>query len=303
MSTVNDDSSNSNKHYTFTIDENDVVTAYFEVENGVITQESIGKDDFFEVDGTTIVQIKSSSNNNDPVEIVYSDPEGDGSYVITSDSSDTGSDDNSGGDDNSSGGGKEYKFTITDGQVLEAFEVKDGEEKPLPLDDDGSEFYSVGDNNTVVRSDEDPGIGTEITVYSDTDGDGIYQRFSESWTSESPGSGPFKIEDRLVYTGTDDSEKIAVRDGEDCHGGGGKDDFVLREAGNLRIADYSSSDDDLIVFDTGLGLTSKEEVQSYVTNLFYEGEDLVVEFGSAATVTLVGVPSDQITWDDVSVLS
>jgi len=296
MSTVNDDSSSSNKHFTFTLDDNNKVIAFFEVENGVSTEESIGSDDFFEVDGTTITRVKSSSN--DPVEIVYSDPEGDGTYVITSDSSNTGGDDNSSG-----GGGKGYKFTITDGQVIEVFEIKDGEEKPLPIDDDGTESYGVGDNNTVVRSDVEEGVGTEITVYDDADGDGIYHRFSESWTSESPGTGPFKIEDRLVYSGTDDSDKIAVRDGEDCHGGGGKDDFVLREAGNLRIADYSSSDDDLIVFDTGLGLTSKEEVQGYVTDLHYEGEDLVVVFGSAATITLVGVPSDQITWDDVSVLS
>lgn len=294
MSTVNDDSSSSDKHYTFTIDDNNRVTAYFEVENGVSTQESISSDDFFEVDATTITQVKSSSN--DPVEIVYSDPEGDGTYVITSDSSNTG------GDDDSSGGNdKGYKFTISDGTITEVIEIKDGEEKPDPISD--SETYSLGDNNTVVRTDVTDGVGSEITVYNDTDGDGIYHRFSEQWAPDTTGAGPFKIEDRLVYSGTDDSEKIAVRDSEDCHGGGGKDDFVLREAGNLRIADYSSSDDDLIVFDTGLGLTSKEEVQGYVTDLFYEGEDLVVVFGSAATVTLVGVPSDQITWDDVSVLS
>lgn len=296
MSTVNDDSSNSNKHFEFTFDDNGEVTAFYEVENDVRTQESIGTDDFFEVDGTTITQVKSSSN--DPVEIVYSDPEADGTYVITSDSSNTG------GEDNSSGGGKGYKFTIDAGNNITAvFEVKDGEEKPLPIDDDGTETYTVGDNNTVVRTDEEVGVGSEITVYDDTDGDKIYHRLSEQWAPDSPGTGPFKIEDRLVYTGTDDSEKIAVRDGEDCHGGGGKDDFVLREAGNLRIADYSSSDDGLIIFDTGLGLTSKEEVQGYVTDLHYEGDDLVVVFGSAATVTLVGVPSDQISWDNVDVQS
>ncbi|MCC7091737.1 MAG: hypothetical protein IT524_07255, partial [Nitrosomonas sp.] len=76
MSTVNDDSSNSNKHFEFTFDDNGEVTAFYEVENDVRTQESIGTDDFFEVDGTTITQVKSSSN--DPVEIVYSDPEADG---------------------------------------------------------------------------------------------------------------------------------------------------------------------------------------------------------------------------------
>lgn len=292
MSTVNDDSSNSNKHFEFTFDDNGEVTAFYEVENDVRTQESIGTDDFFEVDGTTITQVKSSSN--DPVEIVYSDPEADGTYVITSDSSNTG------GDDNSSGGGKEYKFTISDGTVTEVFEIKDGEEKPDPISD--SESYGL-DGDDVVRTDFIEGVGSEITVYKDTDKDGIYHRFSETWSSDSPGAGPFKIEERLVYTGTDDSEKIAVRDGEDCHGGGGKDDFVLREAGNLRIADYSSSDDGLIIFDTGLGLTSKEEVQGYVTDLHYEGDDLVVVFGSAATITLVGVPSDQISWDNVDVQS
>ncbi len=307
MSTGNDDSSSSNKHFTFTI-ENGVVTAYFEVENGISQQESIDSQDFFEINGVEITHVKQTSNGAE--EVVYSDPERDGSYTIISDSTNTGGDDNSSGEDNSSGNDdrpgsgdrKGYQFTINDNnEVTEVFEIKDGVPELKPIDDDGTESYAVADGNVIRTDIED--FGSEITTYADADGDGTYYRIAEQWASDSPGTGPFKIEDRLVYSPSDDNDKIAVRSGEDCHGGGGKDDFVIREAGNLRIGDYSASDDDFVVFDTGLGLASKEELQGYVTDLHYEGADLVVVFGSAATITLVGVPEGQISWDDVSVLS
>ncbi len=302
MSTGIDDSSSSNKHFTFTI-ENGVVRAYFEVENGISQQESIDSRDFFEINGVEITHVKQTSNG--PEEVVYSDPDGDQKYVVVSDSTNTGGDDNSSGNDDSPGSGdrKGYQFTINDNnEVTEVFEIKDGVRELKPIDDDGTESYAVGDGGRVIRTDIED-FGSEITTYADDDGDLTYYRIAEQWAPDSPGTGPFKIEDRLVFSPSDDSDKIAVRSGEDCHGGGGKDDFVIREPGNLRIGDYSASDDDLVVFDTGLGLASKEELQGYVTDLHYVGADLVVVFGSAASITLVGVPEGQITWDDVSVLS
>jgi hypothetical protein len=300
MSSGHEDSSGSNKHFTFTI-ENGAVTAYFEVENGITQQESIDNRDSFVIDGTQITHTKQTSNG--PEVTIFSDPEGDGSYTVISDSTD----DDGGNDDRpGSGDHKGYQFTINDNnEVVEVFEIKDGVPELDPIDDDGTETYAVNENGEVVRTDDEPGIGTEITVYADADGDGTYFRVSEQWASNSPGSGRFKFEDRLVYSPTDGDDHVGVRGGEDCHGGQGADDFVIREAAHLRIGDFNSSEDNFIIFDTGLGLLSREHLESFVTGIRRsdDDQDFIVDFGSTASVTLVGVASDQISWDDVSVLS
>lgn len=113
---------------------------------------------------------------------------------------------------------------------------------------------------------------------------------------------PLRIKDDLKYSPTDGNDFIAVRGGEDCHGGKGSDDFVIREANHLRIGDFFSGDDDL-VFDTGLGLTSRDHLVSFIHEIRQEGDNFVVDFGPGISITLVGVHSNQISWDDVSVLS
>lgn len=199
-----------------------------------------------------------------------------------------------------------FKFTIAGGEVTQVFEIKDGVSEPKSIDDDGSETYEVGSDGVVTRTEVKP-FGTEITRYADIDGDTLYNRISELWQSadDAPGSGHFKFEDELSYSPSDGDDNIAVRGGEDCHGGQGADDFVIREAAHLRIADFSSSEDGFIIFDTGLGLISVGQLESYVTALRRsdDDQDFIVDFGSTASITLVGVASDQISWNDVQVLS
>ena len=298
MSSGHDDSSSSNKHFTFTI-ENGAVTAYFEVENGITQQESLDNRDSFVIDGTQITHTKQTSNG--PEVTIYSDPESDGSYKVISDSTD---DDSVNDDRPGSGDRKGYQFTINDNnEVVEVFEIKKGVPELKPIDDDGTETYAVNENGEVVRTDDEPEIGTEITVYADADGDGTYFRVSEQWALDSPEDGPFRFEGRLVYSPTDDDDHVGVRGGEDCHGGQGADDFVIREAAHLRIGDFNSSEDNFIIFDTGLGLTSIEQLASFVTDAQHDGQDFIVYFGDDVSITLVGVQPDQISWDDVSVLS
>ena len=204
---------------------------------------------------------------------------------------------------------KAFKFTIVNGQVTEVFEIKDGIPEPKSIDDGNETYTVVGtpvDGIEVVRTEVKP-FGTEITRYADIDGDGDYNRISEQWqsASDAPGTGHFKFEDNLSYSPSDGDDHIAVRGGEDCNGGLGSDDFVIREAAHLRIADFNSSEDGLIIFDTGLGLTSVDQLAGFVTGLRRsdDGQDFIVDFGPTASITLVGVPSDQISWDDASVLS
>lgn len=207
-------------------------------------------------------------------------------------------------DDSSTHERKAFKFTIENGKVTAVFELKDGVLEPESIDDDGSETYTV-DGTQVVRT-EIKAFGTEITRYADANGDGLYLRVSEQWQI-APGATDdhhhFRFEGNLSYSPSDGDDHIAVRGGEDCFGGHGADDFVIREAAHLRIEDFNSSEHDSLKFDTGLGLVSVDHLRGFVTDTHYEGADLVVNFGSDVSITLVGVPPGQISWDDVSVLS
>lgn len=193
-----------------------------------------------------------------------------------------------------SGSHKQFKFTISNDVVTQVLEFKDGAYHSKSID--AGDIYTVGVDG-VVEHRELKLLGTEVTRYADIDGDSIYNRVSEQWIGDR-----FVLKDDLKYLPTDGDDFIAVRGDEDCHGGKGLDDFVIREANHLRIADFFSSDDDL-VFDTGLGLTSKEHLASFVHEIRQEGDNFVVDFGPGVSITLVGVHSNQISWDDVSVLS
>lgn len=210
----------------------------------------------------------------------------------------------SGHDDSSSSDShKSFKFDIVGGKVTGVSELKDGVWQSKSIDDSG-ETYTV-EGSEVVRTEVKP-FGTETTHYADVDADGVYLRVSEQWQSSTgaPDDGHhFKFEDNLSFSPSDGDDNIAVRGGEDCHGGHGADDFVIREAAHLRIADFSSLEHDSLKFDTGLGLTSLDHLKSFVTDAHYEGPDLIVNFGSDVSITLVGVAPGQISWDDVSVLS
>lgn len=291
---LNDDSSSSHKQYTFTID-NGVVTAYFEVENGITERESIDSRDSFVINGNQITHTKQTSDG--PEVTIFSDPDADGFYRVTSDSND----DNSRPGD---GDHKAYKFTVENGKVAAVFERDGSVWEQKSIDDDGTETYTVESNGDVTRAEVKP-FGTEITRYSDTDGDLIFNRVSEQWQNgpNAPANGHFVLEDNLRFSHSDDDDLIAVRSGEDCHGGGGSDDFVIREAAHLRIADFNGNEDDMLVFDTGLGLTSVQHLIGFVTDVHYEGEDLIVNFGSDVSITIVGLQPDQASWDNVSVLS
>lgn len=210
--------------------------------------------------------------------------------------------DDNGGDDNSSGNHKAFKFEILNNQVTAVYELKNGELDRKSLDDNGRKSYTV-DGTDVIRTEIKP-FGTEITRYSDADGDGLYLRVSEQWQISPNANGAVpKFTGSISYFGTSGDDHIAVRGGEDCHGGSGSDDFIFREADHLRIEDFHSSEHDMLIFDTGLGLTSREQLAHYVTETHHDGQNFIVNFGTDASITLVGVQPDQISWDDVSVMS
>jgi hypothetical protein len=107
----------------------------------------------------------------------------------------------------------------------------------------------------------------------------------------------------LHYLPTNNDDFIVVRGGEDSRGGLGADGFVVREAAHLRIEDFNTLEDDELIFDTGLGLTSQEQLINHITDFNYDGQDFIVHFGLHVSITLVGIQPDEISWNSISILS
>ncbi|MCO6427195.1 hypothetical protein [Nitrosomonas communis] len=110
-------------------------------------------------------------------------------------------------------------------------------------------------------------------------------------------------QDHSFDNGTSGDDYIDVREGTYCYGGQGADHYVFREEGHLRVEDFNSQEGDKLDFDTGLGLTSKEHLAGFITEIHIEADNFIINFGDHVSITLVGVKLDQISWDDVSVMS
>ena len=96
---------------------------------------------------------------------------------------------------------------------------------------------------------------------------------------------------------------IVEQEGQFNYGSLLADDFIIKRAGHFRIEDFHNDQGDQLVFDTGYGLVSREQLISFVTDMRFEDDNFIVNFGDSASITLVGVHQGQISFDDVVVLS
>ncbi|SEM79102.1 hypothetical protein [Nitrosomonas marina] len=303
------DSDDSLKQTRFDLVDDRVVTL-FKTVGEAVHQDLIEDQHSFEISRNQVVDRKIKSNEAETK--IYIDESGYGQHMLFS-QSETDSDTSGGSVDslssndnfNSNSGRKSFEFEIINGAIVRVFEVKDGQLGRVPIE--VNEIYSL-DDNSIIRI-ERKSFGIEIQRFSDSDEDGRYQRFSEQWMpdSENVGNAGPIIEQPLVYYFTDDSDLIAVRDDDPVSGGGGADSFVFRfepgQPNHWKIEDFHSAEDDRLVFDTGIGLTSKEHLAGFVTELSYEGQNFFVGFSSEITITLTGVTPASISWDNVDVLS
>ncbi|MGG7054418.1 hypothetical protein [Nitrosomonas sp. ANs5] len=195
---------------------------------------------------------------------------------------------------------KAFVFEVSGNEVIAFFELIDGVLKPAAMQP--NEFF-VLDGRDIVRN-KGTHFGTEMTRFVEANDDGLFFRDSESWSIDHERSGPFpSFLEPLRFAGTDGDDFLSVREGTLSFGGAGADAFVIREAAHLQILDFNKNEGDKLVFDLAIGLQSKEQLSSYITDIAYEDNNFVVSFGSAASITLMGVNPDQIGWADVVVMS
>lgn len=234
-----------------------------------------------------------SNNNNGP-----KDTGNDANNSTATDDSDTDT-----GRDTNKHDHKQTLFEIIDGLVSAVFVLNDDETIAVPIDAD--ESYTI-DGNDIIHN-KSMHFGSQTTRYVDPDEDGSFIRDSELWTITLDGvenEKPLPVITQLLnFLPTTDNDFLAVREGELTLAGSGADNFVFREAGHLRIGDFNASEGDMLIFDTALGLTSKEHLGSLITGIATNEDSLIFSFGEDVSITLVGVTLDSISWDDVSVLS
>lgn len=198
---------------------------------------------------------------------------------------------------------KLYDFGIVNGQVTQVLKTEHGVTKNERIDAK-EEVYTV--QGTEVIKTETKAYGQEVTRYVDPDGDGLYAKFSEQWLPTTPvvcDATPVTAQP-LYDRGGDGDDHLAVCAGQDpTLGGQGADTFVVREWGHVTIGDFHHDQHDRLVFDMGQGVNSVQALAQRVTDLRWQGDDLVLEMGDQASVTVVGARLNGIGLEDLDVLS
>ncbi|AQR66565.1 hypothetical protein BXU06_17020 [Aquaspirillum sp. LM1] len=145
---------------------NGSLSAIYKVEHGRSTLKRADSDESWALNGNQLV--KTEQEHGVTQTTVYTDSDGNGIYTRQSQSS-TSSHDGSSLTVSTSQEG--YRFDISNGSVLAVYEIEHGRSQLKRIDAD--EIWVVS-NGQVSKIEQEHGA-THTTVYTDSDGDGIYQ--------------------------------------------------------------------------------------------------------------------------------
>ncbi|MBJ7551471.1 hypothetical protein [Marinomonas ostreistagni] len=148
--------------------------------------------------------------------------------------------------------------------------------------------------------------GVEISLYADLDSDGVYTKVSSEYKASSDTSlSDFGYADALSIYGSDEDDWILLSNAVKSKGGAGSDSFVMRDLSNATINDFNAIEGDQIVFDTGYGLESIEELAQFISDISYNAntQTLSIDFNGLASIEIIGIADHEISWDIVNVLS
>jgi len=142
------------------------LSAIYKVEHGRSTLKRADSDESWALNGNQL--IKTEQEHGITETTVYADSDGNGIYTRQSQSS-TSSNDGSGLSVSASQEG--YRFDISNGSVLAVYETEHGRSQLKRID--ANETW-VASNGQVSKTEQEHGV-THTTVYTDSDGDGVYQ--------------------------------------------------------------------------------------------------------------------------------
>ena len=142
------------------------LSAIYKVEHGRSTLKRADSDESWALNGNQLV--KTEQEHGIIETTVYTDSDGNGIYTRQSQSS-TSSHDGSSLTVSTSQEG--YRFDISNGSVLAVYELEHGRSQLKRIDADETWVVS---NGQVSKIEQEHGT-THTTVYTDSDGDGVYQ--------------------------------------------------------------------------------------------------------------------------------
>lgn len=159
--------------YRFDLVNGEVVNLQ-EFDDGVWQNERIDRNESWTFDGTNLIQQELKRSGTEIT--IYSDPDGDGIYLESREEFDPligGS-----SEDGQDGG---YRFRLVDGEVTNLQQWDDGRWKNERIG--RNETWTFDGTNMIQE--ESKRSGTEVTTYSDPDGDGIFTQVSEVFNPRS----------------------------------------------------------------------------------------------------------------------
>lgn len=193
---------------------------------------------------------------------------------------------------------KLFSFDIVNDKVAAIYEHINGINHPISLD--LSTVNLLVDTDIILGGNTH--FGLEITRYEDKNNDGLYVRSFEQSIISPEAEGPHPhFTEVLRYSPTESDDLIVVREDEFSLGGAGKDTWVIKGLGDLIIADLEAGE--TINIDMAIGIQNIEQVKSHVTNAEFVDDDFVVTFGEHASITLISVNPEILSWDIVQIWS
>jgi Ca2+-binding RTX toxin-like protein len=215
----------SSKGYKFNI-LNGAVTAVYEIKNGRTKFEKMDRDEVWSVDGSNVVKTEYEHGRIETT--IYSDIDGDGIFAKMSKSYSTDSSliSNSITSQNLTTSQLQngYQFDIVNGAVAAVYEIERGYKSQERID--LNETWII-DGANIIKKEVERGI-TEISIYSDLDGDGVFAKVSKSYVAT----------DGSVWSGS-----ASGTDSDDQWRGNNSDDHYYAGNGNDRLSSGNGNDD------------------------------------------------------------
>ena len=159
--------------YRFDLVNGEVVNLQ-EFDDGRWKNERIDRNESWTFDGTNLIQEETKRSGTKVS--TYSDPDGDGIYLETREVFDPLI---GGSNQDALDGG--YRFDLVNGEVVNLQEFDDGRWKNERID--RNECWTFDGTNLIQE--EAKRSGTEVTTYSDPNGDGIFTQLSEVFNPKS----------------------------------------------------------------------------------------------------------------------
>lgn len=157
-----------------------------------------------------------------------------------------------------------YRFSVTNGQIVGVQEWDDGYWKSERIE--ANEIWQLN-GSRVIKTETERGI-TETSTFEDINGDGVYEKVAESYSS----SGTAPISNQRVWAsddtddwheGSSDDDRFVDSESDDHFHGGDGDDSVQFSFHFDDIVEFGMSDDGrFVMLKTAFGTETLESIET-----------------------------------------